>query len=106
MNQSAVNQFGLTDREMKEISRILSECAAVQRVLIFGSRAKGSFHTGSDIDLAIENPGVSSRELIALAEKFRDSTLPVNVDLVDYNALTHQPFIEHIDRVGKLFFER
>jgi len=101
-----MNQFGLTDREMNEVLRILADCPLVQRVLIFGSRAKGTFHQGSDIDLAIMNEGMSDGDVKSLMNRFSESSIPLNVDLVDYSKLTHEAFKSHIDRNGKLFFAR
>ncbi len=105
MNQD-LNEYGLSVRDMAEIFRILQSQPAIARVHIFGSRAKGSYHAGSDIDLAIMNKGAGFVVMQRLTEQFRESSLPFVVDLVDYTQLSHAEFKAHIDRVGKLFFER
>jgi len=59
----------------------LRDCVAV-----FGSRAKGTAKTFSDLDLVIR--GLISRdELSRLRELFEDSDLPFKVDLVVWNDL-------------------
>ena len=101
-----LNQYGLSERDMAEIFRILQSQPEIARVHIFGSRAKGTYHSGSDIDLAIMNEGAGFAVIQRLSEQFSESSLPFVVDLVDYTQLSHAEFKEHIDRVGKLFFER
>ena len=101
-----LNQFGLSQRDMEEILGILKSQTEVKIVHLFGSRAKGTFHSGSDVDLAIMNVGVSESTKRKLVEQFRESALPYEVDLVDYTQLAHIPFKEHIERVGKKLFER
>jgi predicted nucleotidyltransferase len=102
----ALNEFGLSHRDMNEIFRILQTCPEITRVHIFGSRAKGTFHNGSDIDLAIMNDGIDLGSVQMLSALFRESSLPYAVDLVDYAQLKHSEFREHIERVGKLFYYR
>jgi predicted nucleotidyltransferase len=46
------NSFGLLDRDMEAIAAVLSQEPRVEKAIIFGSRAKGNFRNGSDVDLA------------------------------------------------------
>ncbi|MBU1171125.1 MAG: nucleotidyltransferase domain-containing protein [Proteobacteria bacterium] len=102
----AINPFGLTDRDMKTCEDILKKYLDVTRVFIFGSRAKGDYHIGSDLDLAIMNP-LSNKTLVQkIKADFDESSLPFFVDLVHYPSLDHPDLKSHIDRVGALFFQR
>lgn len=100
------NTFGLTDRDLETISVIFKKHPAVKEVWLFGSRAKGNHSPGSDIDLAIMNEGVCDQEMSQLKAAFVESLLPYFVDLVNYPSLKHQPLKEHIDRVGKMIYDR
>ncbi|TAK57711.1 MAG: nucleotidyltransferase domain-containing protein [Bacteroidetes bacterium] len=100
------DRFGLTERDRKTLTDIFKKYPSVKEVRIFGSRAKGAFKLGSDIDLAIMNTGVNDREFFSMKSDFEDSTLPYKVDIVNYPKLSHDEFIEHIDRVGILFYKR
>jgi predicted nucleotidyltransferase len=75
-------------------------------VHIFGSRAKGTSKPGSDIDLAIMNRLPDIKVLLRLKNDFEESSLPYKVDLVDFHTLTNQNFIDHIKRVGEVFYQR
>ncbi len=106
MTEKKRNTYGLTQRDMAAIWFIFEGYPEVKMVYLFGSRAKGNYRPGSDIDLAIMNEGVSAKKLAKLKSDFEDSNLPYNVDLVDFNQLENRGFIDHIKRVGIPFFKR
>jgi predicted nucleotidyltransferase len=95
------NSYGLNCRDMQTISDILSKYSEVKNVLIFGSRAKGQFHSGSDIDIAIVDENIRSQILRKIKNDFSDSSLPYNVDLMNFATLTNEELKSHILRVGK-----
>jgi uncharacterized protein len=106
MNDQKRNKLGFTDRDMRTIKSILSSCPDVKSVYLFGSRAKGNYRLGSDVDLAIMNDGVSTGTVTKLQNEFTESSLPYRIDLVDFTRLTNQKFIDHIDRVGIPFYKQ
>ena len=99
-----INTYGLNERDMHTISDILSKHSDVRNVLVFGSRAKGVYHCGSDIDLAIMDENISYQTLRNIQSDMSDSSLPYNVDLINFSAITNQDLKEHILRVGKPIF--
>ncbi len=46
-------KFGLPDETIIRIQGIFSGHASIERVLVYGSRAKGNWREGSDIDLVL-----------------------------------------------------
>lgn len=96
---------GLTIRDQRTIESILAKYEVVKKVYLFGSRAKGSFNSGSDVDLAIMNNGVSHSDLVRIKSDLDESDLPYFVDVILYPLLNHLPLKNHIDRVGKLIYE-
>ena len=98
------NKFGLTERDMKTIVSILSSHPVVSDVHLFGSRAKGNYRLGSDVDLAIMNKGVPGKTLLKICNDFEESNLPYRIDLIDHTQLNKKEFIHHIDRVGIPFY--
>ncbi len=97
---------GLTERDLDTIEKVFDSCANVREVWIFGSRAKGNYKPGSDIDLAIMNSGIALQDLLFLQGKFESSSLPYKLDVVNYQALKNEQLKEHIDRVGKPFYKK
>jgi uncharacterized protein len=91
---------------METIKHILIHYPEVTEVHVFGSRATGNYKPGSDIDLAIVNTGISDRILQHLKAEFDDSSLPYRVDIVNLHETNHPGLIEHIQRVGVVFFKK
>jgi predicted nucleotidyltransferase len=96
--------YGLSERDISTIQRIFSKFAEVHSVYIFGSRALGTFQSGSDIDLAILDESVSTETIRRIVAEFEDSSLPYHVDLLHYPSLQNKELREHIMRVGKMLF--
>ena len=106
MKLTVNNNYGLNQRDMQTISSILSKYDEVKNVLIFGSRAKGQYHPGSDIDIAIVDKNTRYLTLRKIKSDFSDSSLPYNVDLVNFTTLTNEELKNHILRVGRPFYYR
>lgn len=95
MNQS----HGLTTRELELIRSVLAGHPAITGAILFGSRAKGTAHPASDIDLALE--GVDDPlQAEAIASELDDLPLPYRFEVWSLAAIQHPPLREHIARVG------
>lgn len=99
------NRFGLTQRDMATIENILKKHFTITHVCIFGSRAKGNYKFGSDIDLVIMDENISEKEMSTIKSEFEDSNLPYTVDILDYHHLDNLDPKDHIDRVGLNFYK-
>ncbi len=106
MTKALTNSFGLTQRDMMSVTDIFKIHPAVEKVMIFGSRAKGNFKPGSDIDLAICGNQISGKDESDIADLFSESTLPYFVDVVVMCSTLNESLKEHILRVGKVIYER
>ncbi|HLX91464.1 MAG TPA: nucleotidyltransferase domain-containing protein [Puia sp.] len=106
MQNQLKNKFGLTERDMQTIRDIFVKYPEVEKVFLFGSRAKGNFKQGSDIDLSVMNAGVNDISIRGLHADFEESSLPYRVELVNFPALNSPEFVAHIERVGILFYDR
>jgi predicted nucleotidyltransferase len=104
MRVGKINQFGLTERDMKTIGDILRKYPDVRTVHIFGSRAKGNYKTGSDIDLAIINEGVPENVIRNIQNDFEESSLPYRIDLIYLPELEDTGLKDHIKRIGLEFY--
>lgn len=86
--------FGLSDAQLNEIFTVL-KAENIAHAWIFGSRAKGNYKPGSDVDLAII--GDADRIAYLLNE---ETFLPYYFDVIDMQSLNNQALKEHIARVG------
>jgi predicted nucleotidyltransferase len=99
--------FGLTKEDMVFIVSAIGQFDEIKKAVIFGSRAKGNYKPGSDVDIAIFGDGITFNTLSRLhAILEEESPMPYFFDIVDYSHLTHTELKEHIERVGITIFER
>jgi predicted nucleotidyltransferase len=99
-------ETGLSDKTVRVISDLLLQHPEIERVLLFGSRAKGTYKPGSDIDLAVEGVGVSEKTLFSLSEHLVDSSLPYLFSLVHVDPTLDKDLAAHIARVGIPFYQK
>jgi predicted nucleotidyltransferase len=97
--------FGIYPKSYKEILLIIDDCSSIDEVIIYGSRAKGNFKEGSDIDITLKG-NISKEDLNKLWHKLDDSFIPYKFDISVYKELKSESLIEHIQRVGKTFYKR
>src|SRR6478609_6176004 len=99
-------KFGLSENTIESIQKVFEENRKVDEVIIFGSRAKGNYREGSDIDLAVKGRNISFDDILKLLGKLDELNLPYKIDLIDYATIKDKDVVEHIDRVGIVFYER
>jgi uncharacterized protein len=98
-------KYGLSEDIITNIQRIVAGISEVDEVRLYGSRAKGNYKTGSDIDLAIMGPvNLSLLNKISLA--LDDLFLPYTFDLSAFNQIDNTDLIDHIKRVGISIYKR
>lgn len=101
-----MKDFGISDNSSRLIKEALQKYPEVEEVVIFGSRARGSFKRGSDIDLAIKGKECNEQLAMNISTWLNEEMpLPYFVDIIYYNEFMHQQLKEHIDRFGKTFFK-
>lgn len=97
------SRFGLSQEVIDKIKSVINKYPQVQRCIVYGSRAKGNFKPGSDIDLTLEAPSMTLSELLKLESEIDDLLLPYKVDLSLKHQIDNQELLEHIERVGQEF---
>ena len=99
-------KYGLTDRTIDTLHSIFRKYPGIRQVVLYGSRAKGNYRDGSDIDLSLKTKDAFVRsDLLRIAGDFDDSDIPYLVDVSIYDKLSNPDLKAHIDRVGKILYE-
>lgn len=93
-------RFGLPDGVLPKILDVLIGNDKVDRVILYGSRAKGNHRTGSDIDLCLDAKELTLQDLIKLETQIDDLLLPWKVDITIWQQIDNPALLEHIERVG------
>jgi predicted nucleotidyltransferase len=76
------HRYGLSPDALDQIINILSACPAVDQIILFGSRATGTFKPGSDVDLALRGKNLTLDDVLSLKTALQETTLPYFFDLV------------------------
>ena len=97
---------GLSATTVAKIHGVLSQHEEVEQAILYGSRAKGNYKPGSDIDLTLAGNGLAGRIRGQIDEELNDLLLPYTIDLSLFASLTHPDLIDHIRRVGVVFYEK
>jgi uncharacterized protein len=106
MNTETAAKLGLSQTTLDKLNSIFKQHSAIDTVLIYGSRAKGNYRPGSDIDLTIKGRVLEFAELMQIEDQIDDLFLPYTVDLSHYAQLTNADLIAHIDRLGVVIYDR
>ena len=99
-------QTGLTQQDIDLIRQEAAQLPGIERVVLFGSRAKGSYRPGSDVDLMIQGRAVTDATVTQLADQLNEVLpLPYFFDVLNENTLSNDALLQHIKRVGIILFD-
>ena len=101
-----MSQFGLKEDTINQINQVFSAYPEISEAIIYGSRAKGNYKPGSDIDLTLVGDNINHHQLLEILNKIDDLLLPYFCDLSIFNSLNNPNLIDHIERVGITFYKR
>lgn len=99
-------QFGLSESTIEKMKSVFSRFHMINQIIIFGSRAKGNYRENSDIDLAIKASNFDLTTLQKVETALEELYLPYTVDVVDYSKIENIELINHINRVGQIFYQK
>lgn len=97
--------FGISDRSYTLILNAFSDFSEIDEVILFGSRAKGNYSNGSDIDIAIKGSRINFSTILKISSKLNeDIPVPYYFDVIDYSKISNQNLRNHITWVGKVLY--
>lgn len=95
--------FGLARRHYLDLARVFDKYPKIERVLIFGSRAKGVEKPYSDIDLAVIAPNMEDTEFARVLSDLDELELVFKLDVLHFR-LNQPKLKETILAHGKTFY--
>jgi predicted nucleotidyltransferase len=99
-------KYGLPELTIEKINNVLALYSMIEKAVLYGSRAKGNFKTGSDIDLTLTGRALTNDILLSISSDLDDISIPYTIDLSIYEKLTDADLRDHIERVGIEFYRR
>ncbi|MCS6786190.1 MAG: nucleotidyltransferase domain-containing protein [Thiobacillaceae bacterium] len=94
---------GLDAATLARLRAVFAACAEVERVWLYGSRARGRYRPGSDLDLAVEGE-LDFDALTRLLDRLDDLDLPLKIDLHRLEDIQDAALRAAIRREGLLLY--
>lgn len=94
---------GLEEKEIELLNTVFKRFTQIEKVFLFGSRAKGNYRKNSDVDLVLLG---ECDNLLAenVAMQLYELPLPYKFDVQIYANIRNIELKEHIDRVGIVIY--
>ena len=99
-------KYGLSDVVIEKLCGVLAQFPEVERAVLYGSRAKGNYKVGSDIDLTLYGPALTSQRCATIADAMDELLLPYTIDLSVFADLNNPDLRVHIERVGMVLYPK
>ncbi|MFQ5597736.1 MAG: nucleotidyltransferase domain-containing protein [Nitrospiria bacterium] len=102
-----ITRYGLKETTIQKICGVFARYPQVSQAILYGSRAKGNYKTGSDIDMTlIGGKDLTLKVFYRIMDEIDDLLLPYTFDLSIFKQISDPNVIEHIQRVGVVFYEK
>lgn len=99
-------KFGLKEETILKITSVFEKFPQIEKAVLYGSRAKGNFKKGSDIDLTLIGENLDLTLINKIENEIDELLLPYTFDISIYHQLDNSELINHIYRVGKTFYQK
>lgn len=103
--KSVKMKYGLKQQMIDAIQKVFAQYPQIYSVVLYGSRAKGNFRPNSDIDFTLKGDSLNLKILFKIETDLDDLLLPFKMDVSVFDKIENQDLIEHINRVGIIFYE-
>jgi type I restriction enzyme S subunit len=98
--------YGLDPEIIRNLKEVFSKFEMVDKVILYGSRAMGTYRTGSDIDITLFGKNLSNQTIFSIQDEIEELYLPYSFDISIFDRIDNEDLIDHIGRVGKVFYAR
>ena len=88
------------------MTAIFDKCANLEKVILYGSRAKGNYKKFSDVDITLEGDKLTLSDLFRIQDLLYESDLPYMYDVSIFSKISNPDLVDHIRRRGIVIWER
>ena len=97
--------YGMTDDELELLCSLFARQREIERVILYGSRARGTHKPFSDVDITLLGVGLTRSHLSRLMADIDESSLPYFFDISLFAKLTNPDLIEQIEHTGVVLYQ-
>lgn len=97
---------GLSDVRRQQIIDVLKTHPAVVGIVLFGSRAMGTYKPASDVDICLQGQGITMPIILGLMNSIDELNLPIDVDLIAEHTIQSADLRRHISSHGRTWWQR
>jgi type I restriction enzyme S subunit len=98
--------YGLKETHINKIISVFDNYPDIDKAILYGSRAKGNYREGSDIDISLVGDKLNLNELLRIETELDDLLLPYSIDISIFDKIENHELIQHIKRIGIILYER
>lgn len=99
-----IENTGLSDIEIEKIKTVFAAHPEIEHAILYGSRAKGTYRSASDIDITLVGKNLNLTIQQSVENQLDDLLLPYKFDVSIFHQIENKDLIQHIERVGKTIF--
>jgi predicted nucleotidyltransferase len=97
---------GLSTDTIHKIIGVFKKYEEIQRVFLYGSRARGCYKNGSDIDMTLSGPELNLTILQKVENALDDLMLPYKIDISILEEIDNEALLEHIQKEGEILYQK
>lgn len=97
--------YGIKDDYWNRLETVFVSHKNIEKVILYGSRAKGTNRMYSDVDIVLVGEKINNREYTNIIQEIDDLLLPFIFDISVYHSIKDSNLIESINRTGVIIYE-
>jgi len=91
---------GLNQEVLNYLCTIFSDQPAIEKAILYGSRAKGTHRPYSDVDITLTGQNVNLGVLNKVSHQIDELDLPWMFDISLMSKISNPDLLDHINRAG------
>ncbi len=98
--------IGLKPRTLNLLYSIFKSYDSIDSVVLYGSRTKGTYNEGSDIDITLIGENLNDSEVGRIEDDLENLLLPYTFDISLWSQIDNPELCSHIERVGIILYKK
>ncbi|MED1418980.1 nucleotidyltransferase domain-containing protein [Bacillus smithii] len=96
---------GISQRFMDDLLAYCLSNPVIQKVVLFGSRARGDYRKTSDIDLAIYTNNATHSQQNLIEYQIQEMPILLKIDILFMDRVSEEKLIANIEKDGMVVYE-